>query len=375
MGQLQDRKESGSSSKAKDVLLITHEFNPGEIQHLLKDLHDQHPSIRAEIVGDSPLDKVPKETLQATKYILSFNKFPKPEQVPNLEFVQLFSAGANHLFDNPLWKWKPNEVKWCSASGVHGPIIGEYVVMAILAHFHMYIRAIDAFQGEGRWPENWPRFMPRQKELYGQTVGIIGYGAIGRNVAKLLTGFNVNVITLNSSKKSTPGERRQKPEFTVPGSGDIPGDIPKRWYSSNDAEEKKKFFEDSDVVVVTAPYTPATKHLVDAKSIGYMKNTALIVNIARGELIDQDALIEALEKKEIGGAALDVMTPEPYPSDGPLLKEFGGKEDRERVVLTPHISGHTENYTRYVVEILEENLNRLVKGETLLNLIDKSKGY
>jgi phosphoglycerate dehydrogenase-like enzyme len=101
----------------------------------------------------------------------------------------------------------------------------------------------------------------------------------------------------------------------------------------------------------------------------------LIVNIARRELIDQVALIKALEKKEIGGAALDVMTPEPYPSDGPLLTEFGGKNDRERVVLTPHISGHTENYTDYVVQILEANLNRLFKGETLLNLIDKKKGY
>ena len=371
MGQLQDKKDS----KAKDVLLVTSEFNEGEISKLLKDLREQHPFIRPEIVGNTPMDKVPPEILHATKWILGFNNFPNPEQVPNLEFVQLFSAGANHLFDHPLWKWKPDEVKWCSASGVHGPIIGEYVVMAMLTHFHTYISAIESFQGAGKWPEKWPRHMPRQRELYGQTVGIVGYGAIGRNVAKLLTGFNVNVITLNSSRKSTPDERRQKPEFTVPGTGDIPGDIPKRWYSSNDAEEKKKFFEESDVVVVTAPYTPATKHLVDAKAIGYMKKTALIVNIARGELIDQVALIKALEKKEVGGAALDVMTPEPYPSDGPLLTEFGGKNDRERVVLTPHISGHTENYTDYVVQILEANLNRLFKGETLLNLIDKKKGY
>ena len=295
--------------------------------------------------------------------------------MPNLEFVQLFSAGANHLSELPLWKWKLDEVKWCSASGVHGPIIGEYVIMAILTHFHRYISAIESFQGSGHWPIRSPDNMPQQKELYKRTVGIIGYGAIGRNVAKLLTGFNVDVITLNSSKKSTPEERRQKEQFTVPGTGDIPGDIPSKWYSSNDKEEKKTFFEEADVVVVTAPYTPATKHLVDATALGYMKKTSLIVNIARGELIDQDALIKALEKKEIGGAALDVMTPEPYPSDGALLKEFGKKNDRERVVLTPHISGHTDKYTERVFEILEENLNRLEKGKTLLNLIDRRKGY
>ena len=374
MGQLRAKKGSKPSSKAKDVLLITSEFSAGEIAKLLEDLKTRYPSITPELVGKTPLDEVPCETLHNTKYILGFNNFPMPEQVPNLELVQLSSAGANHLIDHPLWKWRPKDVKWCSASGVHGPIVGEYVVMAILTHFHRYLTAIESFQGAGHWPEKRGRDGP-QRELYRQTVGIVGYGAIGRNIAKLLTGFNVHIITLNSSRKSTPEERRQKLQFTLPGTGDIPGDIPERWYSSNEAEEKRKFFEEADVVVVAAPYTPATKHLVDAKSIGYMKRTALIVNIARGELIEQEALIKALEKKEISGAALDVMIPEPYPSDGPLLTEFGRKNDRERVVLTPHISGHTERYTRYVLQILEENLNRLFKGETLLNLIDRSKGY
>ena len=114
---------------------------------------------------------------------------------------------------------------------------------------------------------------------------------------------------------------------------------------------------------------------MDATALGYMKKTSLIVNIARGELIDQDALIEALEKKEIGGAALDVFTPEPYPPDGKLLTEFGKKDDRERVVLTPHISGHTDKYIDRVIEILVENLHRLEKGKTLLNLVDRRKGY
>ena len=368
-------KKFPSSSKNKDVLLVTSEFSVGEVSKLLKDLKQRHPHIQVEILGKSPIDSLPPSTLNSTKYLLGFNNFPTPEQVPNLEFVQLFSAGVDHILDTPLWKWKLNDVKWCSASGVHGPIIGEYVVMAVLTHFHRYVSAIEGFQGAGHWPDKWPFHMDAQKELYQQTVGIIGYGAIGRNVAKLLTGFNVNIITLNSSRKSTPEQRRQKEEFTVPGTGDIPGDIPSKWYSSKEPDDKKKFFEDADVVVVAAPYTRATKHLVDATALGYMKKTSLIVNIARGELIDQDALIKALEKKEIGGAALDVMTPEPYPSDGALLTEFGKKDDRERVVLTPHISGHTNQYTKRVIEILKENLNRLEEGKTLLNLVDRRKGY
>jgi phosphoglycerate dehydrogenase-like enzyme len=372
MGQI--HKTRDKSSKPKEVLLVTSEFSFGEIEKLLKDLKQQHPHLQVEILGKKSFDSLPPELLKATKYLLGYINFPTPEQVPNLRLVQLFSAGANHLSDLPLWKWKSDQVKWCSASGVHGPIVAEYVIMAVLTHFHRYITAIESFQGSGHWPINWPNHMSRQKELYHQTVGIIGYGAIGRNVAKLLTGFNVNVITLNSSKKSTPEERRQKEQFTVPGTGDIPGDIPSKWYSSKDKEEKKKFFEEADIVVVAAPYTAATKHLVDATALGYMKKTSLIVNVARGELIDQDALIKALEKKEISGAALDVMTPEPYPSDGALLK-FGKKDDRERVVLTPHISGHTEKYTERVFEILEENLNRLEQGKTLLNLVNRRKGY
>lgn len=288
--------------------------------------------------------------------------------------MQIFSAGSNHLHSNPLWK-SDDDVIWCSASGVHGPIIGEYVVMAILAHCHRYFSAVHNFQGIGRWPENWPGQIPPQREVYRQTIGIVGYGAIGRNIAKLLTGFNVDVITLNSTKKSTAEERRQKEEYTVPGTGDIPGDLPIRWYASTDPEEKKKFFEESDVVVVTAPYTPATKHLVDATALGHMKKTSLLVNIARGELIDQEAMVRALENKEIAGAALDVVTPEPYPADGDLLKKFNQKDDFERLIMTPHISGHTPVYNARVVEILEENLDRFKKGKTMLNVIDRKKGY
>lgn len=376
MGQSRDNRQSSSTDSQKDVLLVTQAHLADRYINGLNDtLAKQHPRIHIEHLGDRTFEEVSAETLQATKYLLGFNRFPTPEQVPNLEFVQLFSAGANHLKDHPLFKWRQDEVKWGSASGVHGPIIGEYVVMAVLTHFHQYLSHVDSFQGDGHWPEKQGPFFNPQKELYEQTVGIVGYGAIGRNVAKLLTGFNVNVTTLNASRKEGPGERQQKETFTVPGTGDLNGDIPSKWYSSNDPQDKKEFFETSDVVVVTAPLTHSTRHLVDAKAIGQMKKTAFVVNIARGELIDQDALISALEKKEIGGAALDVITPEPYPSDGELLTKFRGKEDRDRVILTPHVSGHTDKYNDRVLEIFYENINRLESGKPLLNVISVSRGY
>jgi len=371
MGHLNKKLPKGR----KPILLVTRSLSENEKKQLLEGLKSKHPNIQVEFLGkDGSINDVPADRLKATRYVMGYNKWPEPEQVPSLEFVQLHSAGADHLWDLPLYKWRLDEVKWCSASGVHGPIIGEYVVMSILAHFHKYFSAVEAFQGKGSWPEG-RSFMPKQKELYSKTVGIVGYGAIGRNVARLLTGFNVDIITLNSSKKRTPEERRQKEEFTVPGTGDIPGDIPVAWYSSVDPADKSQFFSDSDAVVVTAPYTPATYHLIDAVALKAMKKTAVIVNIARGELIDQEALVTALKNKEIGGAMLDVVTPEPYPKDGPLLTDLPGPGDRERLVLTPHISGHTEKYNERVLEILLENLGRLERGERLLNLIDRRKGY
>src|SRR5271170_6475160 len=153
MGQKQDKQDSipshTSSSKNDGILLVTSEFNAGEISKLLKDIKQQHPLIKVEILGKTSIDSLPHETLRATKYLLGYNNFPSPEQAPNLQFVQLFSAGSNHLQTHPLWNWKLDEVKWCSASGVHGPIIAEYVVMAILTHLHLYLSAIDSFQGAG----------------------------------------------------------------------------------------------------------------------------------------------------------------------------------------------------------------------------------
>jgi phosphoglycerate dehydrogenase-like enzyme len=374
MGQLENKKDSSSGATAKKVLLVTTELAAGQSSALLKDLETLRPDIHVEFLDKRPFDELPPGILENTRYLLGFSNFPAPEQVPNLEWVQLFSAGVNHMLNHPLWKWKVDEVKWCNASGVGGIIIGEYVVLAILAHLHRYLSGIESFQGTGHWPKAWPH-LPEQRELYGQTVGIVGYGAIGRNIANLLTRFNVNIITLNSTVKKTPEDRRGREEYTPAGTGDIPGDIPSKWYSSNEPEEKHEFFHQSDVVVVTAPYTPATKHLVDAKALKAMKDTALIVNIARGELIDQDALVKALQKNEIGGAALDVFTPEPYPDDGAFLTEFNGSEWRDKVLLTPHVSGHSNRYNERVLEITEKNLERLEKGQTLLNLLDRRKGY
>ena len=363
-------------TQGKDVLLVTTDLLGNSISGLLQGFQTQHPSLEIHIIpNNSSPSSLPSDILIRTKYIIGFNNFPEPSLVPNLSYVQLFSAGSNHLHSHPLWNDTTNpSVKWCSASGVHGPIIAEYVIMAILTHQHRYLSSIQSFQRVGHWPVNWPgdSFGPR-RELYGKTVGIVGYGAIGRNIARLLTGFGVSVVTLNSTRKVAPEEKRQRDDYTVPGTGDVNGEIPMTWYSSSDKQEKAEFFKRSDIVVVTAPFTPTTKHLINCESLKQMKPTSLLINIARGELIDQEALVTALQTHEIGGVALDVFTPEPYPSTGPLLT-FNSEEDLDRVILTPHISGHTDQYALRIIDILTQNFHRLQHKLPLLNLINKTKG-
>ena len=146
-------------SDAKDVLLLTTDFKGAPVYNILnsKAFKEQFPNIDVVAINDTgTVDSVPSELLRKAKYVIGFRKFPTPEQVPNLQFVQLFSAGSNHMHSHPLWASRLDDVKWSSASGVHGPIIGEYCVLAILAHKHRYLSAIHSLQGVGHWPENWP---------------------------------------------------------------------------------------------------------------------------------------------------------------------------------------------------------------------------
>ena len=123
-----------------------------------------------------------------------------------------------------------------------------------------------------------------------------------------------------------------------------------------------------DYVAITVPLTPETRHLIGAAELKSMKPDAVLINIARGGVIDEAALIEALRSHTIGGAALDVFEQEPLPADSPLWK-------LPNVILSPHVSGFTPHYDERAMALFAENLRRYVNGESLLNVVDVSKGY
>lgn len=275
---------------------------------------------------------------------------------PALRWVQLDSAGVNLLHNTPLWQ---SDIAITSANGVHAIQIAEHVFSVMLAHSH-HLPLSQRLQQSACWAEGpqLEQFVPT--ELWGTTLGIVGYGAIGRQVARLAHAFGMRVLATKRADRSPAFDG-----WMLPGTGDADGSIPERYYA---LDELHTMLAECDVLVLTIPLTAQTYHLIGDAALSALPSHALLVNVGRGSLIDQDALITALQERRIGGAALDVTDPEPLPADSPLWQ-------MDNVILTPHIAGFSQYYNDRAVAMLAENLRRYINGEPLLNLVQRSLGY
>lgn len=276
-------------------------------------------------------------------------------QVPRLRWVQLHSAGVEHIVGSELWQ---SDIPITNVSGIHAVPIAEYVWAQILAFAHR-LPTMLRLQARGEWAhDRWDNFAPR--DIRGQTIGLVGYGAIGREVGRLAQAFGMRVL----ATKRAAGEGLYR-GWRMPGVGDNDGSIPERYYAP---DELRDMLAVSDYVVVSAPLTPATRHLIGAAELAAMQPSAFLVNIARGGLIDQDALIAALRSGKIAGAALDVFAPEPLPADSPLW-------GLANVVISPHVSGFTLHYDDWATDLFAENMRRFLADQPLINLVDRREGY
>jgi phosphoglycerate dehydrogenase-like enzyme len=258
--------------------------------------------------------------------------------------VQLTSAGADRLIDSELAR--SSNVSVTTASGIHAVPIGEYVIGAMIAFAKGFPRAF-----RGQQESTWRPYIA--SELEDATVGILGLGAIGRHVAKLAKGFGMRVIATRRSQEkrasgADAGEEYVDEMFARDGIRALLGEC--------------------DYVVVAVPLTEESRHLIGEAELAAMKRNAVIVNIARGAVIDQQALIRAVKNGVIGGAALDVTDPEPLPPDSELWR-------LDNVMITPHISGGTPKYMDRAIELFCDNLRRYLAGEPLRNVVDPSRGY
>jgi len=268
--------------------------------------------------------------------------------VPRLRWLQVRSAGVNHLADDPPWR---QGLLVTNAKGVYAVPIAEYVSGMVLR-----IHQPSAWTSDQE-AHAWPDDAPLITLVRGRTAVIAGYGSIGREVARQLSSLGMRIIAV----KSRP-EARDDPSFRVPGTGDPDGSIPERIAGVEVLAETAR---EADVLVLTMPLTAETRGIIDADVIAALPAGAWLINVARGPLVDESALLDALRGGRLAGAVLDVFGQEPLPPDSPWW-------EMPNVIVTPHASGVT---LRFFDELVVENVRRYLAGEPLLNPIDPERGY
>ncbi|HUT67638.1 MAG TPA: D-2-hydroxyacid dehydrogenase [Dehalococcoidales bacterium] len=293
----------------------------------------------AELRGDSTAKKKLDPWLAETEVIYGLI-LPRDLLIraPRLKWVQTMSAGVDRFARMDIWD---SPVTITGVSGIHATSIGEFTLQLMLMFAK---RAPECFRMKQN--HQWKRFAP--SVLRGKTVGIVGLGNIGREVARLSKAFGMKVIATRRS--ATQAKRARYVDMLYP------------------AGQLKQLLSESDYVVVSTPLTPETRGLIGEKELRSMKPGAYIINIARGGIIDEEALIRALDEKWIAGAGLDVVATEPLPPESRLW-EF------DNVILSPHIAGGMEDYMERATNIFCENIRRYLNGKKLLNIVDKKRGY
>lgn len=314
--------------------------------------------LRVQVWRSQEMGAIPDAVWRETEilYTSFVTPLPQPAQVPDLRWVQLYSAGPDHILAHPLFS---TGVTFTTTSGIHAVAIAEYVLTMMLAWFHRLPRLLQ-WQQRGAWPERAERAaLFTGEELRGKTLGIIGYGSIGRELARLATAFGMRVLAMQR------GADHRDPGFVLPGVGDPEGKLPARYYTP---DELHALLGECDVVVIAAPLTARTRGMFDDAAFQAMKASAFLVNIARGDICDEAALLRALREQRIAGAALDVFHQEPLPSDHSFWS-------LPNVFISPHSSGLSSLYDERAAAVFEENLRRYLAGESFVNVVDKAQGY
>jgi len=277
----------------------------------------------------------------------------------SLRWVHSGAAGVGRSLGDRMLE---SPVIFTNSAGVHAPPIAE-TVLAMILYFG---RGLDfAVEGKRRgtwWQEPYYAEGAPLHELSTSTVGIVGYGGIGREVARRVASLGARVIAL--VRRPRTGAVGLEP---VAGGGSLAD----RLTVVHGTEGLEALLAQSDVVVVTAPETPETRGLLGATELARMKDGALLVNVARGRIVDEEALVAALVEGRLRGAGLDVFAKEPLPDDSPLWS-------LPSTLLTPHVSGVTRGYWRRETDLIVRNLGHLIAGapvEAWENVVDKRAGY
>ncbi|SIS12703.1 D-isomer specific 2-hydroxyacid dehydrogenase family protein [Williamsia sterculiae] len=259
-----------------------------------------------------------------------------PNSLPdNVQWVQLKLAGIEAFVDAGVID---DRRVWTNASGFYAENVAEHALALLLSVLHQIPAAVTR-----RWDKD--GIDPAMRSLQGATVAIVGAGGIARALIPRLQACGASVIAVNRSGRPVDGAAQTLP-----------------------AERLSEVWPRCDHVVLAAPATAETRHLVDASVLEQLPAHAWVINVARGSLIDQDALISALDAGSIAGAALDVTDPEPPADDDPLW-------DRSDVIITPHVANPASGLHATMAPWVRENVRRFIAGEPLLARLEPGRDY
>lgn len=280
-----------------------------------------------------------KERDEEAEILVAFGKPLRADELenyPNLRWIQMMSAGVDNL---PLTELAKRDIILTNARGAHQIQMTEHIMWSLLTLFrqaHIYIRQ----QEKKVWDSG-----VKLDEMYGKTVCIVGAGRIGEAVAEKCRDFGMTAVGISKSGTNHPAYDRV-----------------------GNLSELDAFLAMSDAVVVLLPLTPETERFFNAQRFAAMKHGSYFINVARGPVVDEEALAEALTGGQVGAAALDVFVKEPLSEDSPFWL-------MPNVVLTPHIGGRSPHYSRRTFEIFLKNLRAYPEREQMINVIDLARGY
>jgi phosphoglycerate dehydrogenase-like enzyme len=251
------------------------------------------------------------------------------EKMPKLKFLQQPSAGYEHI---DLDACRARAVQVANTPGVNAAAVAEHAIMVALALLKRLISA-NASTHAGKWTQHELMWERGVFELGGKTWGIVGFGAVGREVAKRLTAFGVNLLYYDVQRLGLEKESDARVTY----------------------KPLDHLLRLADIVSLHVPLTPETRSLIGSRELSFLKSHAILINVARGECVDERALADRLRTKKLGGAGIDVFSQEPIPPDHPLL-------ECDNALLTPHIAGATNEVRERVVRMAVANIVQFLQG-------------
>jgi D-2-hydroxyacid dehydrogenase (NADP+) len=329
-------------AKTKLIVCVKHPFSEWTAKPTLAEaIRDRWPQMRVVFLAN--YDTLAKELPDAHIFV---GASLRPEQFAHakqLKWIHSTAAGVSQLMYPEL---RNSGVIVTNPSGIFSPPMAEHTMGMILALARNFPDTVR-FQDAAKWAQQdlWDK--PQHlSEVNGSLLLIVGYGSIGRELAKRAQAFGMRIwgVTRSGKGDTTHAERIQP------------------------ASELHQALPHADYIVIAAPDTPETKHLIGAEQIARMKRGARLINIGRGSLLDEAALMAALQSGQLSGAALDVTTPEPLPSDSALWKA-------PNLFITPHTSGVSDRLWQRETELLLRLLDEWFAGKELSNCVDLSRGY